>query len=349
MIVAPSSEYNGSLDLLPYLNTARGELIPQGPESNTVTDPDSVTTSADLGSIPSGLANLGMDLAGVPGPIQSGVNAALGSTSFDQLQDSLLSSLASNLASTAVNAALPGLPGLPSMAGALAGESTKKDSNYSAAALSSGINTGAALLGTAVAGPLGGMLAGSLAGYAVKSSLRDGWLGDLADSRTSEAKRDAVEDSFGFDPSDTAGMASTQQGMDALGITDKGLGLDAAYGSTTAGQLASSAKQAGFDDSSLMGYLDRLDKLSREFDTTPAITKTSGLNSLGNNDGTPGNSGYAGGFRGDADIDSRDRHDSAYDDDNDDGGNSGGNSGGATAGNAGGARGGGSEGNSGYW
>ena len=329
-------------DLLP--------MIQQG-DGPAVSDPDSVTTSADLGGLPSGVANIGMDLAGVPGPVQSGVNAVVGSTSFDQLQDSLLSSLASTLAGTAVNTALPGIPGLPSMAGALAGESMKSESNYGATALSSGINTGAVMAGTALAGPIGGMVAGALSSYAVKSSLKDGWLGDMVDSRISETKRDAVEDAFGFDPSDTAGMASTQGMMDALGVADRGFGLDAAYGSTTAGQIASSAKQAGFDDSSLMGYLDRLDKLSREFeDTTTTIAKTGGLSPLGNDDGTPGNSGYAGGFRGDADIDSRDRHDSAYDDDNDDGsGDGGSSSGGAAAGNAGGARGGGSEGNSGYW
>ena len=313
------------------------ELPPyNGGSDQTASDPDSVTTSADLGSLPSGVANIGMDLAGVPGPVQSGVNAVVGSTSFDQLQDSLLSSLASTLAGTAVNTALPGIPGLSSMAGALAGESTKSESNYGATALSSGINTGAVMAGTALAGPIGGMVAGALSSYAVKSSLKDGWLGDMVDSRTSEAKRDAVEDAFGFDPSDTAGMASTQGMMDALGVVDKGFGLDAAYGSTTAGQIASSAKQAGFDDSSLMGYLDRLDKLSREFEDTTAVTaKTGGLSPLGNDDGTPGNSGYAGGFRGDADIDSRDRHDSAYDDDSDDGGGGGGSGGLGSAGDTG--------------
>lgn len=335
MILPPADQNN------PVYSLSQGATLPSAGGDAPVSDTDGVTTSGDLGSLPGAGVNIGMDLAGVPGPVQSGVNAVMSSDSYSQLQDSLLSSLASTLGSAVTNAALPGIPGLPSIGGALAGEATKSDSNYGAAALSSGINAGAALAGTALAGPIGGLVAGALSSYAVKSSLADGWLGDMVDSRTSEAKRDAVESAFGFDPSDTAGMASTQRGMDAFGVTDKGFGLDAAYGSTTAGQISASAKSAGFDDNSLMGYLDRMDTLAREFEDVTTVTPTRGR------DRNPDNN--AGGFLGDPDIDSRDRTDSSTpggllgDQDGGDAGSTGG------AGNAGGARGGGSEGNSGYW
>jgi len=300
---------------------SQGATLPSAGGDAPVSDTDGVTTSADLGSLPSAGVNIGMDLAGVPGPVQSGVNAVMSSDSFSQLQDSLLSSLASTLGSAVTNAALPGIPGLPSIGGALAGEATKQDSNYGAAALSSGINAGAALAGTALAGPIGGLVAGALSSYAVKSSLADGWLGDMVDSRTSEAKRDAVESAFGFDPSDTAGMASTQMGMDAFGVADRGFGLDAAYGSTTAGQIAASAKQSGFDDSSLMGYLDRLDTIAREFEDVTTVAKA--------DDRNPSNN--AGGFLGDRDVDSRDRSD-----DSTPGGLLGGRDGGGAGGSSGG-------------
>lgn len=327
-----------SLDMLPPAN---------GDGTTTAPDTDGVTTSADLGSIPSGVVGFGLSQLGVPGAVTSGVTAVTKSDNFTQLQDNLLSSLASTLGSAAVNAVLPGLPVAPAVGGALASEATKSNSNYGAAALSSGINAGAAVAGSMLAGPIGGLVAGALAGYATKSSLADGWLGDITDARTSETKRDAVEDAFGFSVGDTKGMASTQKGMDAFGVTDKGFGLDAAYGSTTAGQLADSAKQTGLlDNSSLMGYLDKLDSLASEFNDATPVTKTKA-------DGwSPGMnpSNNAGGFLGDSEVDSRDREDDSTPGgllggrDGENGGSSGGG-----AGNAGGARGGGSEGNSGYW
>ena len=245
-------------DLLPMIQQGNN-----GSDQTTVSDPDSVTTSADLGSLPGTAVNIGMDFAGVPSSVQSGVNAVMSSSSFSELQDSLLSSLAGTLASTAVDTALPGVTGLPSLAGALASESTKQDSNFSAAAIKSGLTTAASVLGTATLGPFGGFLTGTLGGYAVESSLRDGWLGDVADSRSSEKERDAVEDGFGFTQSQTADMAATQRGLDAFGVPDKGFGLDAAYDSTTAGQLAASAKTSPLtDDSSLSSYLDSIDATS---------------------------------------------------------------------------------------
>lgn len=249
--------------------------------------------SAPVGSGSSGLAGsiasfgLGLTPIGqVPG-VGAGVNAATQGGSLDAIQDAILGSVLGWGASSATSALGLGF-GLPGIAGATASEFSKDDPNYGAAAIGATTKTGLAMLGGALAGPLGAYGLTQLGGPMVDKSLSGGYLGDVADSRSREKERDAVEDAFGVSVEDTAQMARVDTVEDMLdrmeqmagtasGDTGRregaamdagmgfGYGLDSFNDSTMSGQLSSAADKAyGIND--LIGYLDSIETEDIEID-----------------------------------------------------------------------------------
>lgn len=275
-------------------------LLPNG-NGQVAADPDTVTSSMDLGSLPGAVAGgaigYGLSKAGVPGEVTSAVSAAASSKSFSDLQDSLLSSLANITGREVAERVAPGVPGLPSLGGALASEATKDNPNFGAAALSSGIKSGAALVGTMLGGPIGGFIGGVLSSYAVKSSLDDGWLGDLTDARSYETSRDRAE-ALGFSRDQTGDAAGVQAGRDAFADAgysglDPGVSKDSGVGlSPGTSDLEGGVARAGRD--SLMGYMDRESERSGDDggDGPGGVGTAAGDAGGARGGGSEGNSGY---------------------------------------------------------
>lgn len=142
----------------------------------------------------------------VGGAVGGGIGTALGGGGLREVGQSVVGGgIASLLAS-----ALPGLPGLPGLGGSLAADALSENPNPAAAGISSVANTAGSLAGAALLAPLapiGAIVGGTLAGYYASRSLEDGYLGDLADSRSSESSRDRMEDR-GFSVGETKDMAA---------------------------------------------------------------------------------------------------------------------------------------------
>ena len=270
----------------------------------TVSDPDTVTTptaNVNLGSLPGAVADFGFNMAGqklgVPSGVTSAVSAAAKTDNFSALQDSLMSSVAGIIGREVAGAALPGVPGVASLTGAVASEATKSNPNFGATAVNSIARTGASLLGTAVGGPWGGFIGGMLGGYAVKSSMEDGWLGDMTDARSREADRDRAE-SLGFSTSQTADAA----GVDAARGQFGGSG----YGGIDPGVSAQSGVGLAPGLSDLDSGVHAAGKTSLSDTPSSAISNAAqgvlgqfaGLNDKDGSGGNDGNDGDAG--RGDA-------------------------------------------------
>jgi hypothetical protein len=73
------------------------------------------------------------------------------------------------------------------------------------------------------------MLGGMLGGYAVKSSMDDGWLGDMTDARSREADRDRAE-SLGFSTNQTADAAGVDAARGQFGGIDPGVSTQSGVG-----------------------------------------------------------------------------------------------------------------------
>lgn len=230
-------------------------------ESAEIADPDTVTSTdiptadIDLGSLPGAVMGTAVSVAGeklgVPSGVTSAATAAAKTDSFAELQDSLMSSVAGIIGREVAEAALPGVPGVASLTGAVASEATKSNPNFGATALSSIAKTGSSLVGTAVAGPWGGLLGGLLGGYAMKQSLDDGFFGDITDVRSREDARDRAE-TLGFSRDQTADAASVDAGRGAFagsGYSGIDPGVSSAHGgvglSPGLSDLDSGVSQAG--------------------------------------------------------------------------------------------------------
>ena len=224
-------------------------------DPDTVTSTDTPTADVNLGSLPGAVMDTAVSVAGrelgVPSSVTSAATAAAKTDSFAELQDSLMSSVAGIIGRELTNAALPGVPGVASLTGAVASEATKSNPNFGATALSSIAKTGSSLVGTAVAGPWGGLLGGLLGGYAMKSSLDDGFFGDITDARTREDARDRAE-TLGFSRDQTADAASVDAGRGAFagsGYSGIDPGVSSAHGgvglSPGLSDLDSGVSQAG--------------------------------------------------------------------------------------------------------
>lgn len=246
------------------------------PSQQSTTGP---TTTGNLPGIVGGLVSTGVGLSplgSIPGAT-SAVTGAVTGQSFSDIQDAVLGDLLGWGASTVASNLGLGY-GIPGVVGAVTSQAAKDNPNYGATALGSVAQIGSAMLGGAVAGPLGALVGGTLGGTLANQSLKEGYLGDLVDSRARESERDAVEDAFGLSPSDTesmarvdslegfldglsamAGAASGEKGRTSAMDANLGFdfGLDSAYGSTTEGKLSSAASEAfGFD--SLEGFLSSI-------------------------------------------------------------------------------------------
>lgn len=238
------------------------------------------TTTGNLPGIVGGLVSTGVGLSplgSIPGAT-SAVTGAVTGKSFGEIQDAVLGDLLGWGASTVASNLGLGY-GIPGIVGTVASQAVKDNPNYGATALGSVAQTGSAMLGGLVGGPLGALVGGTLGGTLANQSLKEGYLGDLAGSRSRESERDAVESAFGLSPSDTesmarvdslegfldglsamAGAASGEKGRTSAMDANLGFdfGLDSAYGSTTEGKLSSAASEAfGFD--SLEGFLDGIE------------------------------------------------------------------------------------------
>lgn len=274
-------------------------------ESAEIADPDTVTSTdiptadIDLGSLPGAAMGTAVSVAGeklgVPSGVTSAATAAAKTDSFAELQDSLMSSVAGIIGREVAEAALPGVPGVASLTDAVASEATKSNPNFGATALSSIAKTSSSLAGAALAGPWGGLLGGLLGGYAMKSSLDDGFFGDITDARTREDARDRAE-TLGFSRDQTADAASVDAGRGAFagsGYSGIDPGVSSAHGgvglSPGLSDLDSGVSQAGRTSLS--------DTPSSAISNAAqgALGQFAGLN---DKDGSGGNDGDAG--RGDA-------------------------------------------------
>ena len=241
------------------------------------------TTTGNLPGIVGGLVSTGVGLSplgSIPGAT-SAVTGAVTGRSFSDIQDAVLGDLLGTVAATAT--ANLGLGyGIPGIVGSVASQAVKDNPNYGATALGSVAQTGSAMLGGLVGGPLGALVGGTLGGTLANQSLKEGYLGDLAGSRSREKERDAVEDAFNVSPSVTSSMAnvdslegylnnlseamagiSGQPSTHGLSMTsnvgygDFGFGLSSTNASTLSGKLSSAANEAfGFD--SLQGFLSSI-------------------------------------------------------------------------------------------
>lgn len=250
------------------------------PSQESSSSQGSVSNASGVPGIVGGAVSMGLGLSPlgqVPG-VTAGVNAAMQGSSLDAIQDAVLgdllgwggASLASNL----------GLGyGIPGIVGAVTSEAVKDNPNYGATALGSTAQVGSAMLGGVLGGPFGSIIGGTLGRSLANSSLKEGYLGDLADSRSREKDRDAVESAFGVSVADTESMArvdsieSFLDGLEAMagaasGVTGKSgrssamdanlgfdFGLDSAVASTTSGKLSSAADDA-FGFSTVEGFID---------------------------------------------------------------------------------------------
>jgi hypothetical protein len=203
------------------------------------------------------------ELANMPGigPALSGaLQSSLSGANPEQVGMSMFNAGLGSSVATAINSISPGIPGLPSIGASLATESLKEDPNYSASALRSGINAAAGFLGNLALPGIGGVAASSLADYVSSKSFKDGFLGDITDSRRNEKERDAIERDFGVGTETTKSMADFQDMLDQFGIEDKSFGLKSAYDTTPTGQLEKTTKETGVfsPPKTLSEYLDRL-------------------------------------------------------------------------------------------
>jgi hypothetical protein len=169
------------------------ELLPMRGET-----PDVQTTGAELqGGLPGVSPSGVVDAVGTVGNIatggkySSGINAATGITQGKPATN-VATDFATDILGTFGKSLLNDVLGdLSPMAGpAIAGvkESFKDNPNYGKAVTSSGIQTGATMLGGLIAGVPGAIVGGLLSGYAAKESFEDGILGDMVDSRTKYGK-----------------------------------------------------------------------------------------------------------------------------------------------------------------
>lgn len=224
------------------METPAGELTSSGGTINVAPAVNFAVSQTPFGNLPG---------------INSTVGAMTGNIDAADFLDSLYAEVTGWGAAELVGHLAPGVPALPGIVAGLATEGFKDNPNYSAKLTQSTIGAGATVLGGAIAGPPGALIAGTLADYVTKASLDDGWLGDITDARSREKERDAVEGEWGFSREDTSSMAKTQGLMDAFGVKDNGFGLDAAYSSTAYGQMEA-AGQKSFQTTSLADYLDRM-------------------------------------------------------------------------------------------
>lgn len=235
------------------------------------------------------------ELAGLPGAtsaVTSAANAGLQGGNVKDMGISALSAALSEAASRTLSNALPGLPGIGQVGTATVKESLSPNPNLARAAIQSAVPTAASIIGSAM-GPFAGMAAGGLADYFTSKSLKDGWLGDMADSRSQESKRDAVESGWDVGVDTTAGLASTQGAMNDMGVKGSksgyGFGLDSAYDSTTTGVMDKQGQAA----LSLSGYFDKMDEMDAQVDSMLNDTESDNDNDEGGfNDGEGGNGGY---------------------------------------------------------
>jgi hypothetical protein len=248
--------------------TAAGSLVPDqrrvsgGPivngsgEGVTSQTSNPGTTSSTGAGLATGVASFGLGmspLGQVPG-VNAGVNAAMQGNDLDAIQDAVLGGLLGWSGSEATAALGLGY-GLPGIVGSVTAESVKDNPNYGAAALGTAARTGSAILGTMVGGPLVGMVTGSLGGYLADQSLKEGYLGDFAGSRSRERARDSVEDHFGVGVDATSEMANMDAAMGSM-AGDIAFGLTSHDRGTPAGRLSSAMGEDPFGTmSSLESFL----------------------------------------------------------------------------------------------
>lgn len=220
-----------------------------------------MTSAAPVSSVP-----------GINAAVQGMTNAAASGGSNKDVGNATFGSIMQSALQFGLSSLFEGIPGVANVGTAVGMEAMSDDPNYGRAALSSGLPMATSVVSNAVLPGLG-MIAGPLASYYAQRSLKDGWLGDATNSRSKERMRDAVEDEWGLCVDDTASMAASQRSIDGINagaseeskFEDKlGLGLEANYGTTTAGQLRSMVeKELGF--SSLKSYLDSMSHKLKDF------------------------------------------------------------------------------------
>lgn len=252
---------SGNNGLSPNASTSGAEMTATNTDSSLPSEVNSIATGIG-GTIANTAASHALGNLPGYGVASSGVNAAIQGGDLASIQGAVIGSLVGQVTGLGLSSlGLGSIAGLGSaVTSAVASDATKSNSNPAAAAVAALSGFGSRAVGALLGGPFGSVVAGVLGDMATESSLKDGYLGDMTNARSSETARDAVESEMGLSPSDTAMMADADSilGGPISSTSGYGFGLSDNYSATKDGFFAEQAEKAFSEKADLMGYLNQI-------------------------------------------------------------------------------------------